>query len=130
MRMLFALVALCGALTLGACSDATLNKITAGLDVYDHSVDNFNTAAARIDQSIAKTSASLAKYCTDAVATGNNLVPLVSQSNTAKSGLISVTTGITTWCEAPPTNIGTAISSMAAVVASARQAYVTAKNGG
>ncbi len=123
--------ALCGAaLALSACADSTLNKITTTLNVFDHSVDNFNAAAARIDQSIAKTSSSLAHYCSAAVTTGQNLSPLAAGNSTARAGLQTLTAGITSWCQAPPQDIGSAVAGMAKAVADATAAYKQAKAGG
>lgn len=117
------------ALTLAGCSDATLNTITSDVNAYNHSVDNFNAAAAAIDTSIAKTSDSLYKYCTAAKSAGTGLAPLAQNNTTARTGLATVTQGLTTWCDAPPNDVATAISSMAAVVASAKAAYDAAKSG-
>ena len=71
------------ALALGACSNAQLAQVNTTLNAYDQAVNNFNAAAARINVSIALTSATVAGYCQDAKAAGTNLTGIVQNNSKA-----------------------------------------------
>lgn len=107
---------------LGGCSSTQLASFQSGLA-------NFQSGVASVDQTIATVSPTLAKYCNEAVLVGNSLSAFTSSSSSAGAGLAGVNAAITTWCQRPPTDIKTAIASVAAQVAAAKAAYQAAKRG-
>lgn len=116
-------VILClAALALAGCSQAQLDKVNTTLNKYDQAVQNFNTAAARINISIALTSSTLSGYCDDAKATGQNLTTIVQGNSKAVTALNSLTSGINAYCVSPPQDVGKAVVSLSAIVAAAKQA--------
>ncbi len=123
MNRLLAIGALCAALIiLPSCSQGSLDKLTASLDRFDAGVE-------RIDASIAKVSPKLAQKCGAAQSVGSDLATLAPGSSTAASGLQGVNAGIRTFCQAPPTDIASAISAIINVAAAGVEAYKQAKSG-
>lgn len=110
------------ALAIGSCSSSQLASWQAGLN-------NFQAGVASVDQTIANVSPVLAKYCGQAQVAGQALVPLVSQSKAASGGLAAINAAITTWCQSPPTDIASAVNSIAAEVSAAKAAYAAAQKG-
>lgn len=108
-------------LLLAGCSNSQLSQINTALDQYDQAINNFNAAASRISSSIALTSQSLAGYCSDAKTVGVNLTGIVRSNSKALSALNSITAGLNTYCAAPPQDVGSAIVSLTAIIAAARQ---------
>lgn len=110
------------AFTLVACSDSDLAKFRSGLA-------NFQAGVASVDQTIAATSPTLAKYCGDLQLAGSALVPFVASSKAASGGLAGANAAITTWCQSPPTDISSAIKTLAAEIVAAKAAYTATQRG-
>lgn len=98
-----------GAGALAACSDTQVTKVNATLDKYDHALDNFQTIAARVDQSVAKTDATVGPYCSSAEQTGANLAALVKGNDKVYTALNTVTAALSSWCTSAPKDTAAAI---------------------
>lgn len=122
MKRLLASLLLVSSLALTGCSSAQLASLQNGLA-------NFQSGVASVDQTIATVSPTLAKYCNQAQAVGQTLVSLAGSSSSASAGLASVNAGIQTWCQAPPSDIQSAVASVVAIVAAGKAAYKSAKAG-
>lgn len=131
MKQIFGALCIIGLIALGGCSTSQLTSIITGVNAYNQSLDNFNAAAAAIDTSIAKTSASLARYCDATVQAGDKLAPLVQKnSNAAYVGLSTVIGGINSYCTSLPKDIPGAISALGSIISDANAAYEKALAGG
>ena len=116
------LAILCAASVLCGCSTSQLASFQSGLN-------NFTAGVAAVDQTIASVSPTLAARCNEAQSIGNTLAAFVNTSSSAGAGLAGVNAAIVTWCQSPPTDIKSAIASVAAQVVAAKAAYQAAKKG-
>lgn len=106
---ILAVLAFVGSGALVACSDTQVTRVNAALDKYDHALDNFNIIAARVDRSVAKTSATVGPYCGSAEKVGVNLSKIVRGNDRAVSALNGLSSALETWCTAMPTDTQSAI---------------------
>lgn len=109
-------------LVLAACSQASLDRYTAGLD-------RFTAAVEKTDATIAKVSPTLYKNCGNAEAIGAQLASAVDTSTTAGAGLTAINAAIRASCKHPPNDTASAISNIIAAVVAAKAAYKSAKAG-
>ena len=122
MILIRSMLVLAGLFILPACSTSQLQNFQAGLA-------NISAGVAAVDQTIAQVSPTLAKYCGDAQAVGAQLADVTNSSSSAGAGLAGVNAGIVAWCQSPPTDIKSAVASIAAVVNAGRAAYTAARKG-
>lgn len=102
---------------------------TSQLDGFRSGLTNFTAGVAAVNQTIATVSPSLASHCADAQLVGAQLAAFVSSSSSAGAGLAAINAAIVAWCQAPPSDIKSAIASVATQVAAGRAAYQSAKKG-
>lgn len=110
------------ALSLCGCSTSQLDNLRGGLT-------NFTAGVNSINQTIATVSPTLAAHCSDAQIVGSQLAAFVNTSSSAGAGLAAINAAILAWCQAPPSDIKSAIASVATQVAAGRAAYQSARKG-
>ena len=109
--------------SLAACSQAQSDKFQASLLRFEANVE-------AIDRTISRVSPTLAKHCTTLQSVGQSLAGIVNTATTNTSaigGLDAANAALRTFCQAPPTDIATAVATVAAQVAAARAAYKAAR---
>lgn len=119
------LIILALGISLVGCTTAQKEAFQSGLSNFTSSVESVNTA-------IGQVSASLAQNCnTLQVAAGDiaGLVTLFTSNSKAVGGLSAANAALRTWCQAPPTDIASAIRATASEIAAARAAYKAAQGG-
>lgn len=116
MRMLALLLAL----GLAACSSTQSSKFQSDLA-------NLTANVAAVNQAIAQVSATLAGNCNGIATTAQALVQFATPGSNAAGDLAAANAVILTWCQAPPTDIASAVQVTAAAVNSAKAAYAAAK---
>jgi hypothetical protein len=123
-KLMLAGVALCAIAGAGlaGCSDTAVMKTNAVLDKYDHALDNFNVIAARVDQSVAKTSATVGPHCAGAEDTGKQLGRIVKGNDTALKALNGITAALSSFCTSLPQNTDAAIVALAKAIADGQAA--------
>lgn len=109
--------AIAGASSLGGCSDAQVAATNATLDKYDHALDNFTAIAARVDQSVAKTDATVGPYCSSAEQTGQNLGQIIKGNDRAYTALNTVTAALSSWCTSAPKDAAAAVVALTKAIA-------------
>jgi hypothetical protein len=115
--------ALAVALTVSACSQASLDKLSGNLDRFDQAVERINT-------SIAKVSPALYAKCQTAQSTGAKLLPLANAANaTAGNGMSVINAALRAGCQTAPTDIPSALANVIAAAEAGYQAYLDAKAG-
>lgn len=110
------------ALALGGCTASQSAAIVAANQRYQAALQNFKNAEDAINGSIAMTSQTLGPYCAAAKSAGDNLVKITSGNSTATTALNTTATALTTYCNAMPTDIQSAIVTLTAAAAAAKQA--------
>lgn len=108
-KQIACVIAFVGILGLAACSDSQVAATNAALDKYDHALDNFQVIAARVDQSVAKTDATVGPYCSDAEQVGSNLGALVKGNDNVLKALNSISSALSSWCTSAPKDTGAAV---------------------
>ncbi len=121
-KIILAFAAASFALSLGACSTTNSAKFQSALS-------NLTANVAAVNQAIAQVSASLAQNCNAIATTAQALVPFAKPGSNASGDLAAANAVILTWCQAPPTDITSAVKVTAAAVNSAKAAYAAAKAG-
>jgi hypothetical protein len=113
------------ALALGGCSSAQLANFQTGLG-------NFTQGVASVNQAIGQVSQTLLSHCNDiqtSVQALADLVSVVSSSSTARQAFAANNAVVNAFCQAPPTDLKTALAATATAVVSARSAVAAVKAG-
>lgn len=110
------------ALGLAGCSATNSAK-------FQSDIANLTANVAAVNGAIAQVSASLAQNCNAIATTAQALVPFAKIGSNAAGDLAAANAVIVTWCQAPPTDIPSAVKVTAAAVNSAKAAYAAAKAG-
>lgn len=119
-KLLYFAAAILAIALLPACTDTQL----AG---FQHSLSNFDLAVARVDQSIAGVSASLYKNCTSLQAVGQAAVDIAGQCSKASQVVLGANSVIQGFCQAPPSDIASAVSFTATAISSTKSQLSAAK---
>lgn len=124
MKRLIAILTTCA--MLGACSSAKMTSANQNVLTFLGLVQQ---DVAAVNQDLAQISAALAQNCGALQTAGQALVALQSVAKSAGPALSAANAVIVTFCQAPPTDIPSAISAVAAQVSAAKAAYKAAKAG-
>lgn len=108
---------------LSACTDTQVAKTNATLDKYDHSIDNFNAVAGRVNASVAKTDDTVKPYCSDALDAGKNVSSIVKGNDKAETALDAVTSALGSYCAGPVQNASAAVVALTKAIAVAKDVY-------
>lgn len=119
------------AVSVVSCTTAQLTSFTGFATTYSQRLDNFDAAAnaANVDI-IARTSKTLANYCSAVIQVGKDIKSLARDTPSANTGLSTATAAITNYCTNLPTDISSAITAVSGSLVAARDAYAQAKAGG
>jgi hypothetical protein len=119
-RLIACLIAIA---VMSGCTAQQADNIVNFADQWASKIDNFNRAASAVNINIvAKTSATVAGYCTQAKSVGTNLTKIASPNTVTMSALVKVTAGLTDFCAAPPADVASAVALLAQAIADAKSA--------
>lgn len=102
----------------------------AGCANYQEKLSTFTNNVVATNQAIATVSASLASNCNGLEATATSLAALagvLEVNQKAQAGLAAANAALSAFCQAPPTDIPSAIAAVAAQAAAAKKAYDAAR---
>lgn len=111
-------------LLLGACSTAQTTAFQTGLTNFTSNIVAVNAAIASVD-------AQLYQNCNSIQAVGQALLGLAGATNSpaAVSGVQAANAGISAWCQAPPVDLASAVTTTASIVTAVKNSLAAAKKG-
>lgn len=110
------LIALALSIAVAGCSSTASVKIQAGLA-------NFRANVAAVNETIRTVSLDLAANCEDIQFFTQALVDIAKDQRKIAPHVESANAAIVTWCQAPPSNVASAVTSTARIAKASQAAY-------